>query len=108
MSSEVTLASITEANEARTRANKEYERQKESDTWQKFETIKASMSPRLYDGELEDLRRRCCSNVGDWLFHKEEFKHWSDTTNLKERLLWLEGIPGAGESTANNETHVLT
>jgi hypothetical protein len=96
LDNQATLSHITEAHAARVRAYREYEDTYEFQQRQDFATVKSSLNPQLYDDELERLRVTCTVESGKWLKRKESFSLWSDTNNLLDRLLWLEGIPGSG------------
>lgn len=97
MNSEVTLAHITEAYAARTRMFGEYERAIDFQHRQDFESAKVSLSPHLYDNDLERLQRGCCPESGRWLEKEMAFSCWLDPRNKSARLIWFQGIPGAGE-----------
>jgi hypothetical protein len=94
--SEVTLADISEAHAARIRAYEEYERAQNFQQRQQFEIVKSSLSPKLYDVDLDNLQRQSYGDAGQWLDDEEDFRKWSDPNDESARLLWLEGIPGAG------------
>ncbi|KAI5458921.1 hypothetical protein BGZ63DRAFT_361273 [Mariannaea sp. PMI_226] len=98
MQSEVTLASITEAHDARTRALREYERSHQFQQRQDFEMILASLTPHLYDQDLEQFRERCIVESGSWLMNHAQYQKWFDASDDSTRLLWFEGIPGAGKT----------
>jgi len=95
---EVTMAHITEAQAARVRAYREYEEARESQLHQDFALATSSLSPQLYDLELETLLGNCSAQAGEWLHKQESFRKWSDPNDLSTRFLWFEGIPGAGNS----------
>jgi hypothetical protein len=96
MQGEVTLAEITEAHTARTRSLQEYERNHEFQQRQDFEMVLASLAPNLYDQELERLRGKCTIDSTSWLANHVQYQKWFDESDKSTRLLWLEGIPGAG------------
>ena len=100
MDSEVTLAHITEAYAARASAYDKYERDQESDERTQFHFIMNSLSPQLYDSQLEKTKQRCSVPAGKWLETDEYFSNWQDTSNRTARILWLTGIPGAGIANA--------
>lgn len=94
----MTLAHITEAQAARVRAYREYEEGHEFQLRQDFALAESSLSPQLFDLELETVLGNCSAKAGEWLFQQESFRKWSDSDDLSTRLLWFEGIPGAGKS----------
>lgn len=97
MDSEVTLANIGEAYAARSRAYEEYEKNQASWQRQHFESAKLSVSPRLYDYDLEKIRERCCEETGRWIWKEDAFCSWYDLNDLSTCVLWLVGMPGAGK-----------
>ena len=96
MDSEVTLAHITEAYAARISADDRYKRDQEHDERTEFQFISNSLSPQLYDVQLERLLQRCSVQAGEWLEKDQRFSDWQDPSNQSARALWLAGIPGAG------------
>lgn len=53
------------------------------------------MSPQTYDAKLNELHSRTCVGTGNWLLKDAGFMKWLNVSK-SERLLWLQGIPGAG------------
>ena len=96
MDREVTLANITDAVTARSRAFEEYEMNRSFREQQKLEFFKTSLSPKLYDQELERITETRCDDTGHWLDDEKHFRDWSDPAGRSTPLLWLSGIPGAG------------
>jgi hypothetical protein len=96
MNGSVTLAHVVEAHEARQRAFEEFERQHAFRQRQDFEAVRSSLNPVLYDSALERLKARRVVRSGSWLSSQEEYNHWLEPSNKTSRLLWLQGIPGAG------------
>lgn len=97
MDDSITLAHVVEAHAARQRAFDEFERQHEFRQRQDFEAVKSSLNPVLYDRDLQRLKTRRVVRSGDWLLDHEEHKSWIDPSDKTTRLLWLQGIPGAGK-----------
>jgi len=106
MNSEVTMESVVQAYEAREKAYQEYERTHQFQDWQNFEGVKAAISPYLYDNDLGAFRRECQVESGQWLEEEDNFKKWSDPNDRSVRLFWLQGIPGAGTSSASREQDI--
>lgn len=104
MSGEVSLANVIAAQADRVRALEHYERTQEFQQRQDFEAVETYVSPRMYDTELDRLRSASCSNTGRWLRKEESFCKWLDPTDRSTRLLWLNGIPGAGMFLENIQT----
>jgi len=103
INSEVPLASVIQAYEAREKAYQEYERMHQFQDWQNFEGVRVALSPYLYDNDLEAFRKECQVESGQWLEEEDDFKKWSDPNDHSVRLFWLQGIPGAGKSSASRE-----
>ena len=104
MDSEVTLAHITEAYAARVSADDKYRRDQKHDERTEFQSIFNSLSPQLYDVQLERLLQRCSVQAGEWLEKDQHFSDWQDPSNQCARALWLAGIPGAGTVNATEWT----
>lgn len=98
MDDSITLANVVEAHAVRQRAFEEFEMQHEFRKRQDLEAVKSSLSPVLYDRDLQRLKARRIIQSGHWLLDQEEYNHWIDTSDEASRLLWLQGIPGAGKS----------
>ena len=107
MDSEVTLAHITEAYAARVSADDKYKRDQEHDERTEFQFIFNSLSPQLYDVQLERLSQRCSVQVGEWLGKDQRFSDWQDPSNQSARALWLAGIPGAGTTNTTELSRLM-
>lgn len=94
---EVSLADISDARTARARALKEYEKSERETERRDFEACKLSLSPRLYDQEMERMEKGCCKNTCAWLDRDEDFETWFSSRKRSSAFLWLSGIPGAGQ-----------
>lgn len=104
MDSEVTLVHITEAYAARDSTYDKYERDQEHDDRMEFQNIIKSLSPQLFDPQLERIKQRCSIQAGKWLETDKHFSEWQDASNQSARVLWLTGIPGAGMANATKIT----
>lgn len=96
ISSEVTLANILDSQEARAEAMAKYKRDEEFQQRQDLATVRQLLSPKLYDEELEKFRKLRSPNSGKWIESDDTFNSWFSSGNTSERVLWVEGIPGAG------------
>jgi hypothetical protein len=96
MSNEVNLEHIREAHDARIKALDHYERTREFQDRQDFIGVETHISPRLYGSELDWLHINICEGTGRWLQKEKAFCTWLDPEDTSTRLLWLQGIPGAG------------
>ena len=106
MNSEVTLENILQAYNSRERACMEYDRMRDFQDGQNFETVRAAIAPHLYDDDLEAFRRECESKSGQWLEEEKNFKRWSDPSDHSVRRFWLQGMPGAGTSFAFHNLNI--
>ncbi|KAJ0114753.1 hypothetical protein J7T55_004494 [Diaporthe amygdali] len=98
MDGSITLAHVLEAHVARQRAFEEFERQHDFRQRQDLEAVKFSLSPALYDRDLQHLKSHRVVRSGDWLLDQEEYTLWTNPSHKTSRLLWLQGIPGAGKT----------
>jgi hypothetical protein len=97
LSNEATLASMMQAQIDRENSLKTYENQYEFQMRQDFEAAMSSLNPRLYDKDLDRCKRQMNPESGNWLNNNQSFKAWLDQTDKSTQVLWLQGIPGAGE-----------
>lgn len=93
---EVTQPYIAQAMSARLQEYKIYEESHKTQYQQKFVSIKSSLELISYDKELEDLTQNCMKNSGQWLTDSDQFLEWSGSPVKMKRVLWIQGIPGAG------------
>ncbi|PVH83873.1 hypothetical protein DL98DRAFT_486212 [Cadophora sp. DSE1049] len=98
MRNEVRLEHIREEHEARLRALEHFDRTERSHRLQEYNAIKEAISPRTYEGDLDRIRSRICEGTGKWLLRNDTFIKWLDQSDMSVRLMWLEGIPGAGKT----------
>jgi hypothetical protein len=96
MRNEVRLEDIRQEHEARIRAFEHYEKTQKHHRRQQYNGIKTNISPNTYDGKLDWLRARVCRGTENWLTSDTTFLKWLDTTEISAKILWLQGIPGAG------------
>ncbi|KAF7118883.1 hypothetical protein CNMCM5793_008519 [Aspergillus hiratsukae] len=98
MRNEVRLEHIREEHDARLRAFEHFKNAEKSDRLQQFYAIKADMGPMTYDDKLNWYHSRVCEGTGTWLFQDDVVKDWLDVSGGSSRVLWLQGIPGAGKT----------
>ncbi len=107
--SEVTMQRISEEHRFRTQALAHFDHEREFQDLQKFQTLKTRVSPRIYDDRLDWLLNRSSKASAEWLVTDNIFQGWLDNSNPDVRLLWLQGIPGAGKLTLSfSSTMLLT
>jgi hypothetical protein len=93
---EVGLEHIQEAHNAQLQALDHYEKTEKSSRRQEYQSIKTSISPSTYEDRLDFLHARICQGTGRWLLRDESFVKWLDRADASTKILWLQGIPGAG------------
>lgn len=98
MRNEVRLEHIQAEHDARLRALAHFERAERSYQRQEYNSIKADISPRTYENELNRLQGHVCGGTGKWLMRDATFSKWLDISETSTKVLWLQGIPGAGVS----------
>ena len=96
MRNEVRLENIREEHEARLKAMNHYETTERSHRRQEYNGIKEVLSPRMYEEELDRILGRICEGTGKWIFRDATFNKWLKGTEKPAKLIWLQGIPGAG------------
>ncbi|KAH6626209.1 hypothetical protein B0J18DRAFT_443769 [Chaetomium sp. MPI-SDFR-AT-0129] len=98
MRSEVTMQRISEEHEFRAKSLAHFDKETDFQELQRFQTLKTRVSPRIYDDRLEWLLDRSAKASAQWLVTDNMFQGWLDVSNPAMRLLWLQGIPGAGKT----------
>jgi len=96
MRNEARLEHIREEHDARLKAFEHFKNAEKSDRLQQFYAIKADMSPGTYYDKLNWYHSRVCEGTGTWLFQDDVVKDWLDFSGGSSRVLWLQGIQGAG------------
>ena len=63
--------------------------------------LETAIAPTFYDKNLDQLLGRLCDGTGDWLLTHSTMQQWLDFSQGESgstpRVVWLRGIPGAGE-----------
>jgi hypothetical protein len=93
---EVRLEHIQEAHSAQQQALEHYEKTEKSFRRQEYQSIRTNIAPRAYEDRLNTFQARLCQGTGRWLLRDETFVKWLDMTDQSLKVLWLQGIPGAG------------
>ncbi|RYP49270.1 hypothetical protein DL768_004993 [Monosporascus sp. mg162] len=65
---------------------------------QEFWAIKTDISPIDHGKRFDSIKAQRCEGTGKWLLNDADFAKWLDPSNHELRLLWLQGIPGAGKT----------
>ncbi|KAI1291593.1 NACHT domain protein [Xylaria venustula] len=98
MRNEVRLEHIQQEYEARRLALQNFERLELERRAQEFHRIKTDIAPQSHDDRLDLLRHLTYPGTGAWLLQDAMFKKWADSVSQDSRILWLQGIPGAGKT----------
>ncbi|KAK5631041.1 hypothetical protein RRF57_006756 [Xylaria bambusicola] len=101
MRNEVRLEHIQQEYEARRLALKNFEELEVERRAQEFHRIKTDIAPQSHDDRLDLLRYLTYPDTGAWLLQDTMFKKWAGSFSQDSRILWLQGIPGAGKSVSN-------
>jgi hypothetical protein len=96
MNTEVRLEHIREERDARQRALEHFGRSDRKNTQQDFLRIQTNIGPDFYHQRLAAISTALCAGTENWHLQDGKFIQWLDRGNLTSKLLWLEGIPGAG------------
>lgn len=95
---DVRLEHVKQEHEARLRALDHFDRTQKALRKQEFRAIKADISPIDHGRKLDSIKAQKCPGTGKWLMREKSFEKWMDISNKDSRILWLQGIPGAGKS----------
>jgi hypothetical protein len=98
MKSEVTMQRISEEHEFRAKSLAHFDHESDFQELQKFQTLKTRVCPRIHDDRLDWLLNRSSKASAEWLVTDNIFQAWLDISSPTVRLLWLQGIPGAGKT----------
>ena len=93
---EVNIRMIKECRKARDEALKRHQEERDS---KEMDLLERNIPPHDYQTVLEGVRRGHCAETGKWIFSDPLFKSWLNAGS-KQRLLWLAGVPGAGNPAA--------
>ena len=96
MRSEVRLEHIRGEHDDRLRNLEHFQKTERSQRQQEYHNIKIAISPEFYDKRLDWIYGRICKGSGKWLVRDSTFIKWKNVTDVSTKILWLQGIPGAG------------
>jgi hypothetical protein len=105
---EVRLEDIEGAYEARASEIEHFEKLYRNTRKTEYGVLETAMAPRFYYNEIDRFRGHFCEGTGNWLLKHITIQEWIDIsqkeTEISTRVIWLRGIPGAG----NTYDHVLS
>ena len=97
---ELKIQMIKESRKGRDEALKIHQEERDS---RELDRLKRNVPPHDYRTLLEKVQRAYCAETGKWIFSDPRFRTWltAGPSEAKEqRLLWLAGVPGAGNPSA--------
>ncbi|KAI1273970.1 NACHT domain protein [Xylaria sp. FL0933] len=98
MRNEVRLEHIQQEHQARKLALENFERLELERRAQEYHRIKTDIAPQSHDDRLDLLRHLTCQATGTWLLQDATFIKWLGPASQDCKILWLQGIPGAGKT----------
>ncbi|KAI0812103.1 NACHT domain protein [Xylaria sp. FL0064] len=98
MRNEVRLEHIQQEHQARKLALENFERLELEQRAQEYHRIKTNIAPQSHDDRLDLLRHLACQGTGTWLLQDATFIKWLGPASQDCKILWLQGIPGAGKT----------
>ena len=92
---EIKIQLIKESRKARDEALKRHQDERDS---RELDRLERNIPPRDYQTLLRKVQRERCAETGKWIFSDPLFRSWlnAGSSEAKQRLLWLAGVPGAG------------
>ena len=81
--------------ESRMASDEALERHQEERDAKQLDLLEKNIPPHDYKTLLEKVQRGHCTETGMWIFSDPLFRSWLNAGS-KQRLLWLAGVPGAG------------
>lgn len=94
---EVRMEEIRGAEESRQRALQHIIQTEENNIKQEYTSHRAYISPKDYNDELYRFSEAVCDGTGKWLLRHPSFQQWLAGKEKQKPIMWLRGIPGAGE-----------
>ena len=97
---EVKMQMIMESRKASDEALKRNQEERDSKA---LDRLERNIPPHDYKPLLKNVQRRHCAKTGQWVFSDPLFTSWlnAGSDQAKQRLLWLAGVPGAGNPSDN-------
>ena len=92
---EVKIQLIKESRKARDEALKIHKEEPDS---RELDRLERNIPPHDYRILLGKVQETHCAETGKWIFSDPLFSTWLNAgpSEAKQRLLWLAGVPGAG------------
>ena len=92
---EIKIQMIKESRKTRDEALERHQGERNS---KGLDRLERNIPPHDYRTLLAKFKRGYSAETGKWIFSDPQFMSWLKTgsTETKKRLLWLAGVPGAG------------
>ena len=92
---EVNIQMIKESRKARDEALERHQKERDS---KELDRLERNIPPHDYRILMKKFERWHCADTGEWIFSDPQFMSWlkAGSSEAKQRLLWLTGVPGAG------------
>ncbi|TGJ79599.1 hypothetical protein E0Z10_g9161 [Xylaria hypoxylon] len=103
MRNEVRLEHIQQEYQTRQLALQHFDSEERERRAQEYHRLKTDIAPQSHDDKLDSLRYLVYRDTGAWLLQDTTFKTWLKSTSKESRILWLQGIPGAGKTCLASE-----
>jgi hypothetical protein len=97
--SRASLMQYEEVRKIRQQEEEETERTRQTDKRRRHQEVMQWLSPFIPDDLQESYRaiRAICPDAGRWFLETPKVQDWLSPRYCSTPLLWLNGIPGAGE-----------
>jgi hypothetical protein len=97
--SRASLMQYEEVRKIRQQEEEETERTRQTDKRRRHQEVMQWLSPFIPDDLQESYRaiRAICPDAGRWILETPKVQDWLSPRYCSTPLLWLNGIPGAGE-----------
>ena len=95
---QATIAQFAEILATRASVELGFDRQREDETCRRRVIVHQWLAAANYGADQETYVkvRQGYTSTGHWLLQKDRFRSWFDPNFWVTRLLWMNGIPGAG------------
>ena len=92
--------SVQEIKESRKARDENFKRNQEERYTGELDWLEGTILPHDYGALLKEVQMRQFAETGKWIFSDPLFRSWlnAGSNEAKQRLLWLTGTPGAGNS----------
>jgi len=96
--SQASIIQYTEIMRTQEIARNNFENQMKEESRRRRDVVLQWLSPAKYEIDQETYTRARHPGTCQWIFKNNRFQSWFDPIFSSNQLLWLTGIPGAGEA----------